>query len=89
MPHQEHTLSSDFVLTVLVKTRSAKDEVVGYVDDKLVVRLRACPEKGKANAALLKLLGDYFDVAPSRISMMSGHTSKIKRLKVENFRPLN
>lgn len=49
----------------------------GYV---LRVKVTAAPEKGKANAALLKFLAKEWSVAPSRLSIVSGHKDRRKRV---------
>ncbi|MCH8112172.1 MAG: DUF167 domain-containing protein, partial [Proteobacteria bacterium] len=52
----------------------------GYV---LRVKVTAAPEKGKANAALLKLLAKEWGVAPSRLGLVSGHKDRRKRVLLE------
>ena len=40
------------------------------------------PEKGKANAALVKLLAKQFKVAKSAVDLISGETDRCKKLVV-------
>jgi len=42
------------------------------------VWVKESPVDGKANLALMKALAGYFDIAPSRIEIVSGHSSKKK-----------
>lgn len=49
----------------------------------LRVKVTAAPEKGKANAALLKLLAKEWGVAPSRLNLVSGHKDRRKRVLLE------
>ena len=49
----------------------------------LVVRVRAIPEDGAANAALEKLVAKAAGVAKSRVSVMSGMTQRVKTLRIE------
>ncbi len=44
----------------------------------LKARVRAAPEDGKANAALCALLAKAFGVAPSRVRVIKGQTSRLK-----------
>jgi hypothetical protein len=67
-------------LSVRVTPRSAKDQVEGIEAQHIKIRLRAAPEKGKANEAIIKILADFFDIAPSQISIISGQTSRIKKV---------
>ena len=48
----------------------------------LRVRVKAVPDKGKANAAVLVLVAKALGVSKSSISMISGDTSRLKTLAV-------
>lgn len=67
-------------LRLKVTPRSSKNAIIGWEGDILKVRLRAIPEKGNANDALIELLAEFFDVAPSQISLAGGYTSRIKKV---------
>ena len=71
-------------LQVKVVTRSSKSEVVGELaEGTLKVRLAAVPEKGKANAELCQILAKHFKVAPSAVTILKGHTSAIKLVRID------
>jgi hypothetical protein len=78
----------DLVLMVRVQPRASRDELVGFQDAALKVRLTAAPVDGKANAALLKFLGKVFGVAPTSIVLESGETGRNKRLRIPSPRSL-
>lgn len=66
-------------VAVKVLPRSSKNEVIGFMaDGTLKVKLTVAPVDGKANAALLVLLGKYWNCAPSALSIVSGKTSSKK-----------
>lgn len=70
-------------LTVRVIPKSSRNEVVGLLPDgSLKVKIAAAPEKGKANAAICEFLASEFGVAKSKVGMVSGETSRVKRLRV-------
>jgi len=48
----------------------------------LKARVRAAPEDGAANAALVKMLARSLGVAARDVELASGATSRVKRLKV-------
>jgi uncharacterized protein (TIGR00251 family) len=56
--------------------------VVGYEGQMLKIRLRALPEKGDANAELVRILAEFFDLPRSHIEIKRGHTSRIKQLQI-------
>ena len=75
----------DAVIAVRVTPRSAHDEVRGWQDGTLRVRLRAPPVEGKANEALRRLLAERLGVALSAVSIVSGETARAKRVRVEGL----
>lgn len=46
------------------------------------VSVTEAPVAGKANEAIIKALADYFDTSPSRITLVSGQTSKQKIFEI-------
>ena len=67
---------------VRVLPRSRRDEVVGLHGDALKVRLTAPPVRGKANRALREFLADQLDISTSDVEILTGHTSRQKRVRV-------
>ncbi|HWQ99969.1 MAG TPA: DUF167 domain-containing protein [Candidatus Methylomirabilis sp.] len=65
-------------ITVRVTPNSSKTEVVGRELGALKVRLAASPTDGKANEALICLLAEEYDCAPSTIRIVKGATSRLK-----------
>ena len=68
--------------SVRVIPGSPRDEFAGLRGDAVLVRLTARPIKGAANQALLKFLSDALDVSPADISIVVGHHSRDKALRV-------
>ncbi|MET3560138.1 uncharacterized protein (TIGR00251 family) [Bartonella japonica] len=73
------------ILFVRLIPKSSVDQIIGveYRDDGkqyLVVRLRAVPEDGKANKALIKFLAKQWKIPSSCISLKSGATSRYKQV---------
>lgn len=50
---------------------------------RITVRLRASPQQGAANKELIDYFSDLLHIARSKIRIVSGHTSRIKRLEIE------
>jgi uncharacterized protein (TIGR00251 family) len=76
--------SDDGILArIRLTPKSAKDQIVGIENDAngnpyLKVKVRAVPEKGKANIALINLLAKSLGLPKSSIEVISGHTSRAK-----------
>jgi len=75
----------EYTITVRLTPRSARDELIGWQDGALRVRLRAPPVDGKANEALRRLLAERLGVAQSAVQLVSGETSRMKRLRIEGL----
>lgn len=78
----------DVLLDVRLTPRAAHDRIDGaecLSDGRVVLkaRVRAVPEKGAANAALVKLIARALDVHKSAVSLETGATSRLKTLKIQ------
>ena len=73
-------------LAVRLTPKSSRDEVSGIepYDGKSVLkaRVRAIPGKGKANAALEKLIANWLGVPRSKVGLASGGKSRLKSIEV-------
>ena len=72
-------------LSLKVVPGSSRDAVVGWLGDSLKVKVKAPPEKGRANEAVVALLADHLGVDPSSIAVVSGHGSPAKVVAVEGM----
>ncbi len=64
-------------------TPHAKQNKVVESDGVLRVYTTIAPENGRANAAVVELLSDYFDVPKSRIKILKGQTSRDKIVTID------
>lgn len=60
-----------------------REEVIANDDGSLTVYAKAPAIEGRANVAAAKLLAKYFGVAPSKVKLMRGATSKHKVFEVD------
>ena len=72
-------------LRLHIQPGAKKTEVVGLHGEALKIRLAAPPVDGKANACLIAFLADRLGVARSAISLVSGETSRAKRVHVSGL----
>lgn len=69
-------------IAVKVKT-GANTECVEQVDSThFVVSVKAPPKEGKANQAVIRCLARHFAIAPSRVRIRSGLSSRQKVVDV-------
>jgi uncharacterized protein len=76
-PHREGT-----VLGVRVRPGARREGVVGVHGDALKIAVTAPAEGGRANEALLALLARLFGVPRRDLRLLSGETSREKRVLV-------
>jgi uncharacterized protein YggU (UPF0235/DUF167 family) len=77
--------SDGIVLAVRLTPRGGRDAIDGIetrADGQCVlkVRVRALPEKGAANDALLMLLARVLAISRSEVSLVAGATGRLKRI---------
>lgn len=71
--------------SVRVIPRASQSEIVGEHDGALKIRIAAPPVDGAANAEVIKLLARTFKISKSKITIVTGETSKKKRIKIRNL----
>ena len=65
--------------------RSPRTRVDGRRGDAILVRLKAPPVDGAANDALVAFLAEVLEVPRRSIAVVSGQTSRDKRVRVEGM----
>jgi uncharacterized protein len=87
--HLKRELERDNLLYLNVKVipKSSKTELVDILKDEegnqtLKIKLKAVPEKGKANQELTKYLAKLFEVPKNKVTISSGKTSRTKLIKL-------
>ncbi len=70
-------------IVVRVKPQSKKNSVEKD-GDLFVVHTTAPAHEGKANRAVIKLLAEYFDLAPSRVTLVRGAAMKEKVFEIDD-----
>jgi uncharacterized protein (TIGR00251 family) len=76
------------VLTVRLTPRAGRDRIEGIAtlsDGRRVVaaRVRAVPDRGAANQALIALLAKALDVPKSAVAIVAGHTARLKQVRID------
>lgn len=74
-------VESGVEIDVKVAPKSSKESIGPVRDDRLVVKVSAPPDQGKANKAVCKLVAARLGVAKSNVTVVSGETSRSKRLR--------
>lgn len=70
------------LLSVHVQPRASKNQVCGLQGEELKIRLTSPPVDGAANKLCREFLSDLFGIAKSYVEIISGDTSRHKRVKI-------
>ncbi|MBM3193678.1 MAG: DUF167 domain-containing protein [Chlamydiae bacterium] len=73
------------LIKVKVTPGSREEKVTSDEEGFLKVKLRAPPEDGKANTALIEVLAKHFNLPKRCIIIQSGHTSRIKHVLIDSL----
>jgi uncharacterized protein len=73
------------MIEVKVTPHARENKIEGWKSGRLCIRLRQVPEKGKANRELVDQLADSLQIAPSMIEIISGETSRLKRVRIHGI----
>jgi uncharacterized protein (TIGR00251 family) len=88
MSRSDHTLCvvnpDDIVLTLQIQPRASKNEVCGIQDHALKIRLTSPPVDGAANKLCREFLARLFKVPKSAVEIISGETSRHKRVRISD-----
>lgn len=71
----------DPVVKIKLLPRSSMNKIVGFEGDSLKVKVKSAPVDGLANKDLIILLSRRVKVAKERIEIISGHKSRIKKVR--------
>jgi uncharacterized protein len=86
MTRPEHSLFSStpdgIILNLHIQPRASRNEVCGIHDNAVKLRLTSPPVDGAANRLCCEFLAKLFKVSKSSIEIVSGETSRHKRVRI-------
>jgi uncharacterized protein (TIGR00251 family) len=82
MPAISKDKNGKVVLKIKVHHKASRAKIVAN-DEFFDIYVTEVPEKGKANASVVKLLSKEFKVAKTKFTIVAGETSKIKTVVVD------
>jgi len=75
------------ILTVKVVPGASRDQVTGVLGDALKVATSAAPEKGKANAAVARILAEALGLDRRAVRLHAGQTRPRKEFFLSGLTP--
>ena len=80
-----HEDPAGVLLTLHVIPNAPKTQIIGPHGDSLKIKIHAPPVDGKANQEIICFFAELFKIPKSRVILVSGETSKAKRLRLEGL----
>ena len=81
------SVSGGVRIALKVQPKASADRVEGVERGALRVRVTAAPDKGKANARVVKVLAAALGVPAGRLRIVSGEKSRDKVVEVDGLTP--
>lgn len=75
-------MTSETLLSVRVAPRSSRNRHEVEADGTVRLWLTAPPVEGAANKAVLRYLADVFDLPPTSLQIVLGHSARSKRVRI-------
>lgn len=72
------------MVKIKVVPKSTQNKIGEKLGDYTKIYVTAPPEKGKANRMVIDLVAKWFKVSKSNVKIVSGKSSKLKTIKIEN-----
>lgn len=76
---------SQATLAVHLQPGAKRDELLGFRNGVLWVRVTSLPSRGQANRALLKLLADALGLATGDVHLIRGHAARHKVVAIRGL----
>jgi len=72
-------------LKLRVQPKASRNQVDGFEDGTLRLRVTAPPTEGKANAGVIALLSKTLGISKSRLEIIRGHSSRDKVVFIQTL----
>jgi uncharacterized protein YggU (UPF0235/DUF167 family) len=85
--HDSAAVPGSVRLRVRVSPGARQSDVLGRLGDAWKLRVRAAPERGRANAEVVRLLADRLGIPRAEVRVVAGHTARDKVVEVDALGP--
>ena len=69
-------------INVTVRPGAKKDEITESAPSSFHIKTSALAKENKANEAVINMIGEYFNIAKSRVRIIRGHTARKKIVEI-------
>ena len=71
-------------LDVQINANASRSEIVGWLGDRLKIKVKAPAVEGKANAELLRFLAEKLGIRANQLRIIRGETAKLKTICIDD-----
>ena len=76
-------LKNSGIIMVKVIPKSSCDKIIVDENGEIKIKVRAVPENGKANDAIVELLHKTLKIPKKNVEIISGFTNSIKKIRID------
>jgi uncharacterized protein (TIGR00251 family) len=87
--NKNHRQEKERIFSVWLQPRASQNQISGFREEFLRIRVTAPPSGGKANDLLRELLAEALGVSICKVEILSGHKARRKRVRVMGVSPAN
>ena len=84
MPNYLLDTTDGIIFCVKLVPNSSFSKIVDFTDEYVRIKISAPPIENRANKELIEFCSDLFNVNKSKLSIISGEKSKIKKVLIKN-----
>lgn len=76
---------SPVIIALKIIPKGHRNEILGWENNELKIRVAAVPEKGNANEELIRFLSEKLKIGKSQIKIVQGQKSRHKRISINGL----
>ena len=70
-------------VSIQATPNAPRSQIVGWLGERLKVKLKAPAVEGKANAELVRFLAEQFGVRANAVTLLRGETARTKVVRID------
>ena len=81
------TTAAPWILEVKVTPGARREEILGWQDGRLALKVRAPAQDGRANEAVLELLAHTLQIRKRHLTVLAGSCARLKKIQITDISP--
>lgn len=81
------TEDKEEIVDIWIQPKASRNEITGFREGLLRIRVTAPPAEGEANLACRQVLAKALGISPADVEIVGGHKSRRKRVRLRGVEP--